>query len=144
MSGRETEAFSRKKSGRDWVQFVRFGLVGVMNTGVDFLVFTLLIWLGAGYMVAQTLSYAAGTLNSYIVNRSWTFRRAEGSEAESRRMGEEFVRFLILNVGTLLLSLAVLYLLKDGLDIPTPVAKVLLTGFTVAANYVGSKLWVFR
>lgn len=130
-----------------FIQFAKFSLVGVMNTGVDFLVFTLLLWAGAHYLAAQPLSYGAGTLNSYIVNKLWTFRDRSGPAepgASRAAVRAELFRFLLLNLGTLLLSVALLYLIKDGLGIPALPAKLLVTGFTVVANYAGSRLWVFR
>jgi putative flippase GtrA len=129
------------------IEFIKFGIVGVMNTGVDFLVFTLLLWAGMHYLAAQPLSYGAGTLNSYIVNKLWTFRVRSSPSAGSRYkhgIKAEFIRFLLLNLATLLLSITLLYLLKDGLGIQALAAKLLVTAVTVVVNYAGSKLWVFR
>lgn len=144
MNGRERTSDGREKSGKNRLEFIRFGLVGVMNTGVDFLVFTLLIALGMHYLAAQTMAYAAGTLNSYAVNKLWTFRGQGSARGDRRRLGGELLRFVALNGASLLLSLALLYLLKDGLGFPALLAKLLVTVCTVVVNYAGSKLWVFR
>jgi putative flippase GtrA len=140
------------KSGIPWeglVQFIKFGLVGVMNTAVDFIVYTLLMVAGVHYLAAQVVSYAAGTVNSYVVNKLWTFNKGKeggqtGKAAPLTANRAEFVRFAVLNAGTLLLSLALLYLLKSGLELPALLAKLLVTVVTVMVNYIGSKLWVFR
>lgn len=131
------------------VEFIKFGLVGVMNTAVDFIVFTLLMLAGVQYLAAQVVSYAAGTLNSYVVNKLWTFKGVKEGEAAGKAASltadrGEFVRFMLLNAGTLLLSLVLLYWLKSGLGLPALLAKLLVTGVTVVVNYIGSKLWVFR
>ncbi|MNI87017.1 GtrA-like protein [compost metagenome] len=128
-----------------------------MNTGVDFIVYTLLMLVGVHYLAAQVVSYAAGTVNSYVVNKLWTFKgqrpireeEADQGNAESgnKRLSanrREFLRFALLNGGTLLLSLVLLYALKSGLGLHALIAKLLVTGVTVVANYIGSKLWVFR
>jgi putative flippase GtrA len=157
-----------KEAGREWkaekpggrqglIEFIKFGLVGVMNTGVDFIVYTLLMLAGVHYLGAQVVSYAAGTVNSYVVNKLWTFKgqvhdneKAKGGSASaSRGTGfsanrGEFLRFVLLNAATLLLSLLLLYMLKSGLGLHALLAKLLVTGVTVVANYIGSKLWVFR
>lgn len=39
------------------LQFIKFGLVGVLNTLVDFLVYQLLVYLGLHYAPAQCISY---------------------------------------------------------------------------------------
>ena len=56
-------------------QFLKFALVGVLNTVVDFLVFQLFnLTLGWMYL-AQVIGYCAGILNSYFWNSRWTFRK---------------------------------------------------------------------
>jgi putative flippase GtrA len=60
------------------IKFIKYSLTGVMNTAVDFGVFALLTWLGLGMYISQVISYSAGILNSYIVNRSWTFKTTRG------------------------------------------------------------------
>lgn len=66
---------------KKYEDFLKFSLVGVANTLVDFTVYTVLYLLGVPYRIAQVFSYAAGTLNSYILNKKWTFARASGASA---------------------------------------------------------------
>lgn len=145
LSPQEETARSGTRGGGGIVEFIKFGLVGVMNTAVDFLVYTVLLWVGVHYLASQLISYSAGTLNSYAVNKLWTFK-GQGSSlrADRKSTRAEFIRFLALNGGTLLLSVVLLYVSKEGLGLPPLLAKLLVTGVTVAANYAGSKLWVFR
>lgn len=130
------------------IQFIKFGLVGVMNTAVDFLVYALLTWIGMQYLVAQVFSYSAGTMNSYVVNKLWTFGGKDAAGTENRKAGTvdkgEFARFVLVNIGTLLLSIALLYVLKTGFGLHPLLAKIGVTAVTVVVNYIGSKLWVFR
>lgn len=122
-------------------QFVKFNLVGVMNTGVDFVVYSLLIWLGMYYLTAQCLSYAAGTVNSYFVNKFWTFGE-RGSREQSGNRGQ-FFRFAVLNGFSLALSLVLLYIMSHMMGLHPLLSKVVVTGFTTVVNFAGSKLWVF-
>lgn len=63
------------KKLQELLKAARFAIVGVGNTLVDLAVFTLLAqFLEVNVYLAQVLGYSAGTLNSYILNRSWTFR----------------------------------------------------------------------
>lgn len=141
---------SDRSSGRSQglIQFIKFGLVGVMNTAVDFLVYALLTWIGMQYLVAQVFSYSAGTVNSYVVNKLWTFGGKGNGGTENRKAVTvdkgEFARFVLVNIGTLLLSIALLYVLKTGLGFHPLIAKIGVTAVTVVVNYIGSKLWVFR
>jgi len=50
------------------IEFMRFCLVGAVNTGVDFTVFTVLSNIGVLLLVAQCISYTCGVLNSFLLN----------------------------------------------------------------------------
>lgn len=56
------------------IQFIKFNMVGLLNTAIDFAVFFLLIWLSTHYAVAQAVAYLAGMVNSYIWNKAFTFK----------------------------------------------------------------------
>ncbi|GIP38499.1 hypothetical protein J31TS4_17790 [Paenibacillus sp. J31TS4] len=120
-------------------RFVKFNLVGVLNTAVDLLLFTILnAGLGVPYAIAQVISYAGGMANSYVWNRYWTFgdRRAPAAG--------QLVRFAVVNGATLGLSLLLLYLFTGLLGLPALAAKLAVTVITMGLNFIGSKLWVFR
>src|ERR1700724_3908555 len=57
------------------IQFVKFGTVGVSNTLLTFLVYTLLLKaFGVWYLAASAIGFGVGTVNSFVLNRRWTFR----------------------------------------------------------------------
>jgi len=58
------------------VQFVKFGVVGVANTVVDWIVFYLLInTIVTLEPAAKAIAFLVAMLNSYIWNTIWTFRK---------------------------------------------------------------------
>lgn len=81
-----------------WIPLIKFALVGVVNTLIDFAVYALLTTIGVNYILAQWISYSAGILNSYVMNRKWTFEKKEKS---SKR---EVISFVIVNLITLSLT----------------------------------------
>ena len=128
---------STKRSLTDelW-RFIKFGITGVMNTFVDFAVFWVLSYLGANQYFAQTISYSCGMLNSYIVNRSWTFR------SENKFFSKQMLRFAVVNLSLLLLSLGVL-LVCGRLGYAKLIAKLCATAVTMVVGFVVNRLWVF-
>lgn len=56
----------------------RFAIVGVANTAVDALGYTLLVTLGVPLFVANFISTTAGMLLSFTLNRNFTFRAKDG------------------------------------------------------------------
>lgn len=118
-------------------EFFRFALVGVLNTGVDVVIFSLLIWLGVPYLAAQIVSYSCGAANSYLLNKVWTFRSCGLSYAE-------MMRFTVVNLVSLGISVLLLALLHDQAGVGLVAAKGGATVCALAANFIGNKLWVFR
>lgn len=76
-------------------QFLRFGLVGLANTATTYLV----IWLlhgPLGVPAASAIGYGAGVVQSFLLNRFWTFSttRPQGDG----RLGGEALRFVAVNL----------------------------------------------
>jgi putative flippase GtrA len=88
--------------------------------------------------VSQVLSYAAGMLNSYIINRSWTFR------SEGAFFGPQMRRFIAVNLSLLILSLVVLHVGMDVFGLKKLPAKLCATALTVVLGFALNRLWVFR
>jgi putative flippase GtrA len=62
-------------------QLGRFLVVGVSNTVLSFLVYRLLLAIGAWYVLAAPVAFAAGALNGYVFNRRWTFAAPDTTRA---------------------------------------------------------------
>ncbi len=124
---------------KDAGRFIRFCVTGCLNTGVDFVVFTLLT---TGFHVnmywAQVVSYSAGMINSYCINRSWTF------QSKSRFFSGELLRFLLVNLTVLALSVGVLYGFHQLLRFHYLLAKLFTVGFTLVFGFLLNRWIVFR
>jgi putative flippase GtrA len=118
-------------------EFIKFALVGLLNTGVDVAIFSLLVWLDVSYLSAQVVSYCCGAANSYLLNKLWTFKSCGLSYAE-------MVRFAAVNLISLGMAMALLALLQDQAGMGLARAKAVATLGALAANFIGNKLWVFR
>lgn len=126
----------RDNSKMGLIQFVKFNLVGIVNTLVDFAVFTVLTFFGMYYMAAQVISYSCGVANSFVMNKYWTF----GDKSSPH--GYEIFKFIAVNAVSLAVSLSILYPLKPAIGVFS--AKIIATLFSVMINFAGSKLWVFK
>src|SRR5579859_3106346 len=75
-------------------QFLRYCLVGGVNTGVDVLMLNILLWRIPTHhaqvlVVYNSVAYSCGALSSFFLNKYWTFRRSQ------RPTVREVVRFVI-------------------------------------------------
>jgi putative flippase GtrA len=122
--------------------FARFVVVGCANFVVSFAAF----YASYQYLplpessgrgaVANVLAYGAGLVNSFVLNRLWTFR-AEG------HVGVHALKFGILNAATLAGSTAIVLVLVDRAGLPALAVWLPLTLAILAAHYFGMKHWAF-
>ncbi|MDK8190882.1 GtrA family protein [Paenibacillus sp. UMB7766-LJ446] len=121
------------------VTLFKFGIVGVLNTAVDGMVFTLLAAAGTPALIAQVISYCCGVVNSYWWNGRWTFQDA-GRQGKKN----EIMRFVITNLLVLALSSLILYFCNSTLGWSIVMSKILATLSGMVINYIASRYWVFR
>lgn len=118
--------------------FSKFAAVGGMNTFIDFIVYTLLAVFSVNYLVAQCISYTCGLLNSYFMNRTWTFKR------KGKANWQEFFRFVFVNGITLFITMFFLHLFHEQYSWSLITSKVAVTIIGVFINYIGTNLFVFK
>ncbi|TBL75720.1 GtrA family protein [Paenibacillus thalictri] len=121
----------------NWLSFFKYCSIGAMNTCIDLGVFTLLTYAGWSYVAAQCVSYIFGVLNSYFMNRSWTFRHRGKIDRQ------QFLKFLLLNGLTFCITTGLLSLLVQA-GWGTIISKLCGMSAGFMFNYMGSKLWVFE
>jgi putative flippase GtrA len=117
----------------------RFAVVGLINFAIDVAVFSIALYvLGIPLLVANTLAYSLATINSYLMNKYWTF----AGRSDRNISTAEFTRFLLFNVGGLALSNLTVFLLAEFL-LPL-IAKLGAVGVTFVWNYLTIRRFVFR
>jgi len=119
------------------VQWLRFVAVGVSNTLLSTLVFAALFHLGVHYLLASSVAFALGALNSYVLNRRWTFRSHD-------RRAPELARFACVQIVGLGVDLALLSGLVEVAGIPHVVAQVLAFPAASVVMFALSRQWAFK
>lgn len=153
---------------RSFFQLIKFAIVGVLNTLVDFVVYTLLVLIfgvsedNALIIGLFTLiAYGCGVLNSFIWNTKWTFKK------EYKKTKQEAFLFIVVNLISWGLSYCLVllftnYVFKDsaitqwvcGLINFTSteqiskavsiLSKLLATPIVIIVNFLGNKVFVFK
>ena len=123
----------------DLEKFIKFGLTGALNTAIDILLFAFLCEvLKTDPKISKVISQAAAVVNSYIVNKNWTFQKRKNYSKS------EMFRFLIINGGSLALNYLGIYILHDNLELNKYLCLIPLAFVTTMINYFGNKLFVFK
>lgn len=133
------------------MQIFRFGMVGVLNTLIDFLVLNILLWSlgidsGRTLVVCNGVAFFAASLNSYLCNKRWTFAD------KGRETVRQYLLFILFSVGGLIVNTLVLYLFTTVLPLGTGtssllqvnIAKVFATVASMAWNYLTYRRFVFE
>lgn len=121
-------------------RIIRFSCVGGLNTAIDFGIFSLLNGLfGVNYVISQILSYSSGTLNSYVLNKFWTFNDTK----TSKKTTKEIVQFIVVNSASLGVSLIGLGILMKDSSMNPYFAKIFSMVLAQVVNFLGYRFWVF-
>jgi putative flippase GtrA len=122
-------------------QFIKFAIVGVANTLVDFGVYLLLTRgtsvLADHIYIANTLAFCSAATFSFFVNKRWTFGRKDAVTVH------EAAKFYIAVTGGFALGMTTFYLLVSHAGFDDRIAKLGATVVTVLWNFVLNKFWVF-
>ncbi|MCF7973032.1 MAG: GtrA family protein [Phycisphaerae bacterium] len=120
-------------------QFIKFSLVGLLNTAIHYGIFYVTYqYMGLYHLLASTVGFCFAVSNSYIINKYWTFK-TRGSK--KRR---EFAKFVIVNLITLSINLGSMALLVERFGMDPRTAQLASIGLTLSINFLGNKFWTFR
>ena len=123
----------------NWLQLVRFGIVGGSGFVVNLAVYALCAQaLGIDYRVANILAWLVAVLNNFVLNRHWTFAAAAGNARF------QAIRFFVVSLVAEGFSLLVLTLLVEGACMGKVPAQAVAVALSMPLNFLGNKLWSFR
>lgn len=119
-------------------QLVKFGIVGVISTVLDYGLMVLFTEVfGIFYLLSSTLSYAISLLFNYYASMKYVFR---GREDMSRI--REFVTFTVLCLMGMGLNQLILWLIVEKCGIHYMISKILATVAVMVWNFVTRKLFL--
>jgi len=137
-----------KGSLRDtWRVFLKelsaFGVVGAINFGLDVTIFQLMLEVvGADVLLSKIVSTTITTTTAYFMHRHWSF-----SHRARTGLRREYPIFFLVNALTLLLSLAMLAVVRYGLDetdvLILQVTNVASIAVGTVIRFTAYKRWVF-
>lgn len=123
----------------EFKRIVVFGLIGVFNTSVDYVIFFVsLQWISANLVLAQCLGYSSGMMVSFMLNKNITFKQ------KGTPFIGEFLKFIVVNLFTLWVTSELILKLTTNLEWEIIAAKGATTFVSLGLNYMASRFWVFR
>ncbi len=138
-------------------RFVKFALVGISGTVVDFAIFNLGISVfHLDSVVASVCSFSLAVINNFIWNRLWTY-----PESKEKPLGTQLVKFSIISVIGLIIRTPLFAALEDSLiqysstllgsasfTTPVTLGHNLALGIAIIVvlfwNYFANRLWTYK
>ncbi len=130
--------YSVEMGEKTQIQFLKFAIIGTINTTFGLIVYILLTRVvSLKYLAAEIITYSLGTMLSFLLNKRWTFQEYWQTNLA------EFKRYLGTTASAIAINAcAFTLLLHFGLF---DIASVLVAAvFTIAWNFLLSKYWVFQ
>jgi putative flippase GtrA len=132
----------RKFFYRNFVQFFKFGVVGLSNTAISYLIYLLLVYLGLHYIVANVAAFVISVLNSFFWNHKFVFKDETGGKRDIRRA---LIRtYASYAFSGLIVSNILLYVFIELFGVREYIAPLLGLVVTVPLNYILNRQWAFK
>ncbi|MCD6085837.1 GtrA family protein [bacterium] len=134
--------FLFSKKIKSFFEFVKFFLVGVLNTVLDLGILNFLVLVsgftsGFYYSLFKSISFLIAASNSYFWNKVWVF------ESKEKNVKKESAKFLLISIGGLIINVGIASLIvvfgKNFLN----VSSRILGNFGAIGAVLGSMFWNF-
>ena len=124
---------------RDFRQFFRYAIVGASGTFLDLgSLFIFVEYVKLPLLLAATFSFILAVVNNFLLNKLWTFKYP------SKNYRKLFIKFLIVSLVGLGLTLSLMHLLVNIFMIWYMISKAITSLVVLTWNFLGNKLWTFK
>ena len=123
-------------------QFIKFGLVGLSNTAVAYIVYAICIFLDCNYLIANFLGFVISVYNAFYWSNRYVFKENPEKQRDARKT--LFKTYIAYSTTGVFLNSGLLYLFIDCWHINSYIAQVICLLFTVPLNFILNKYWSFK
>lgn len=134
---------SKKNNAKELVmQFVKFGLVGALNTLIAWAVYYLFLWMNEKlYMIGSVVGGILSIANAFFWNDKFVFKGKQNDIiSKIKRLGKTYISYS----GTSLLGMVLLWVEVELFNLNKAFAPPINLIITIPLNFVINKLWTFR
>lgn len=134
----------------NFLQFIKFGIVGVSNTVISYILYAVCLMLlrsgnilsGVDYIIAQVVQFILSVLWSFYWNNKFVFELKNG---EKRSIWKSLIKtYISYSFTGLFLSSILLVLWVQVLGISEFIAPIINLLISVPLNFIINKFWAFK
>lgn len=119
-------------------QFIKFGIVGLSNTIISYVIYVGLVYFTVHYQIANVVAFIVSSFSGFLLNRLWVFKVGEYS------MLKQLSKYYLVYSFSLFLSLGLTYIWIELLGVNVYLPPIINLAITVPFNFILNKLWAFR
>jgi putative flippase GtrA len=118
------------------IQLSRYVVVGLTSNAVGYLLYLLLTQQGLGPKLAMSLLYCIGVIQTFVFNRSWSFRHAGAA-------GTALIRYALVYALGYVVNLLALIVLVDQVGLPHQLVQGVMILAVAVMLFLAQRYWVF-
>jgi len=123
-------------------QFIKFGIVGLSNTAISYIIYSLLVYFDLYYIFASIIAFFVSVLNSFFWNNNYVFKK---SSKQKRNIMQSLIKTYISYALTgLIIQNLLLFVLINTMKISKYIAPLIVLLITIPLNFILNKVWAFK
>ena len=123
------------------LQFIKFGMVGVVNNVISLAVYYLVIFFSPElYLLGNILGFLVSTLNAYAMNSRLVFRSGKEKAGGRDALWRTYAVYML----SLGISTGILYVTVDMFQLGEGIAPIFSLMVTIPFNFLMNKFWVYK
>ena len=119
------------------LQFIKYSIVGLISNGVAFAAYLILVKFGFDHKLAMSVVYLLATLQSFLLNKNWTFNNKNKSQYV-------FLKYFALYLSGYFINLIILIVAVDFFNYSHKWIQGSSIIIIALLLYAGQKYWVFK
>ena len=123
------------------MQFIKFGIVGGINTVLSYGIYFVGIRLGLHYAAANFVAFVITVFISYVLNGNFVFKEDGGSRFDIKALLKVYASY---SITSLFLTTILLWFEVDILGLPEEIGPIINLFITVPVNFLLNKFWAYR
>jgi putative flippase GtrA len=124
------------------IQIFRFGIVGLSNTAISYIIYSVLVYIGLHYIIASITAFVISVLNSFFWNNKYVFKK---DEEQKRNIIHTLIKtYISYGFTGLILQNILLFLFIDIFHISKYLAPFFGLVITIPLNFILNKKWAFQ
>lgn len=123
-----------------FIQLIKFGIVGLLNTVISYVTYFILVSCGMNFLLANFMGFTVSVINSYYWNNKYVF-----VTGEKRVWWKTLIKTYVSYAGTgLVLSSILLVLWIEVFNISKTIAPLINLIITIPLNFIINKFWAYK